>query len=568
MAAVREHGLFGVACLPYLALVTATAFVCDDAMISFRYARRLAAGHGPRFNLLNEVPVEGFSNPLWVFLSAIPEALGARAPDVMPWVSALAGVLVLRWVWDVLRRLGVGVGVCMWSVVALGAFPPFAVWGTGGLETMVFTLSIVLLLEASLRGEHQGRLAMVAAAVVLLRTEGWLWVGVVGVLGALVRQGEGRCRAPLRGLVVGGVVAAVGWELFRLGYYGDWVANTVRVKAGLSVRSVARGVVYLLLAGALFPGLWVALSGMRQRRVRPYALMAALLLGWAALVGGDYLPYFRFLVPATPLVAVVGGAALGRLAERRLHLGFAALLVVVVVDLLPIGRAQLVPGPVLFALQRVVGTKVASFQSPQAKLAKEQNRYERRRLRAEAMREVTAPGDSVVALGVGALGYWTELEILDRYGLVTKGVTESARAWAKAAPGHDLRVQRGHFIDADPDWLYAIALHNRHRHEVVELLPRQWALFEDIGGHTLVAELHVVADPRRLGPRQLLLVRSSRPGEDADALREVFKDQLRAADYRPPRLLPLNDRRRRVAEDKREGGDEVFELLREPGAWR
>ena len=41
-------------------------FVCDDAYISFRYARHLASGMGLRFNPAEVPPVEGYSNLLWV----------------------------------------------------------------------------------------------------------------------------------------------------------------------------------------------------------------------------------------------------------------------------------------------------------------------------------------------------------------------------------------------------------------------------------------------------------------------------------------------------------------------
>src|SRR3990172_8179623 len=41
----------------------------DDAMISMQYAKNLAQGHGLVWNV-GERPIEGYSNPLWVFLMA------------------------------------------------------------------------------------------------------------------------------------------------------------------------------------------------------------------------------------------------------------------------------------------------------------------------------------------------------------------------------------------------------------------------------------------------------------------------------------------------------------------
>ena len=52
--------------------------VVDDAYVSYRYARSLVEGHGLTFNP-GEL-VEGFSNPLWVFLSAGVLATGLEDP--------------------------------------------------------------------------------------------------------------------------------------------------------------------------------------------------------------------------------------------------------------------------------------------------------------------------------------------------------------------------------------------------------------------------------------------------------------------------------------------------------
>src|SRR5690349_12822760 len=44
----------------------------DDAMISMRYARHLAEGHGLVWNLGEQPPVEGYSNFLWtVWMAAL-----------------------------------------------------------------------------------------------------------------------------------------------------------------------------------------------------------------------------------------------------------------------------------------------------------------------------------------------------------------------------------------------------------------------------------------------------------------------------------------------------------------
>ena len=59
-----------IACLSILAIqIWRYWFICDDAFISFRYARNLATGHGLVFNPGFE-RVEGYTNFLWVLMLA------------------------------------------------------------------------------------------------------------------------------------------------------------------------------------------------------------------------------------------------------------------------------------------------------------------------------------------------------------------------------------------------------------------------------------------------------------------------------------------------------------------
>ena len=54
-------------------------FLCDDAFISFRFARHLAEGEGLVFNLGPGRPVEGYTNFLGVVWCALFEWLGRNA---------------------------------------------------------------------------------------------------------------------------------------------------------------------------------------------------------------------------------------------------------------------------------------------------------------------------------------------------------------------------------------------------------------------------------------------------------------------------------------------------------
>ena len=57
--------------------------VAEDSFITFRFARHLASGHGLVWNIGAE-PVEGYTNFLWVILSAFALKLGLDVVLVMP----------------------------------------------------------------------------------------------------------------------------------------------------------------------------------------------------------------------------------------------------------------------------------------------------------------------------------------------------------------------------------------------------------------------------------------------------------------------------------------------------
>jgi hypothetical protein len=74
-------------------------FLCDDAFISFRYARNWAAGDGLVFNPGFE-RVEGYTNFLWVAWLAAFDVLGAKPEHVAPVLSLLLTVVL----WGLVAR--------------------------------------------------------------------------------------------------------------------------------------------------------------------------------------------------------------------------------------------------------------------------------------------------------------------------------------------------------------------------------------------------------------------------------------------------------------------------------
>ena len=123
------------------------AWVCDDAYITFRFARNLALGRGLVFNVGESPPVEGYSNFLWMILCAAFEWIGAPVELLIPALSALCGAVVLWRTFTLCRSLGTTEKGAFTACLPLACSPALAVWSTSGLATMPFTLLLLLLAE-------------------------------------------------------------------------------------------------------------------------------------------------------------------------------------------------------------------------------------------------------------------------------------------------------------------------------------------------------------------------------------------------------------------------------------
>jgi len=472
-AAQRPHPVqwtgIALALVAFALLLARSSFLIDDAFISLRYARNWASGAGLVFNPGEADPVEGYSNFLWVaLLAALARCSIAleTAALVLAALSSLGTLLVLE---RTLRRdLGLSPATVALATLALACLPPFVVWTSGGLETATFTLLLFWTFARLVRAGPDSARARLATgalglALALIRVEGFLWVlglasaallarAVRGAAGAAGAAGDGRDGlagrvAVFAGVALGGLGVFVAW---RLWHYGDWIANTVHAKAGLSAETLARGARTSASWALLFlwPALAAALAPLAGRARASAVAAGAVVLGavlYDSAVGGDWMPMFRFLAPASPFAALCLGALLERLPRApRAVVGLAA----IGAALLPLWNRSLAPRPLLEAL---------AFRSFRGRFETEWERLETTRARSaeyaslgRALAQVARPGETMTGGPIGAIGYYSDLYLFDRNGLVDRDVARRAAREVGAAAGHDKRVPRSWFLDRGP----------------------------------------------------------------------------------------------------------------------
>lgn len=461
--AVRAHGLVVPWVVAFVALAWSFWFLCDDAYISFRFSRNWAHGLGVVFNPGEVPPVEGYSNFLWVAVGAVVERIGGPIAMVMPAISVLCGVgLVLRIDQVAARTLGP-----LGRTAALAMFvlcPAIPIWATSGLATLPFAWLFFELIVALVMTEDAADRRWVTGLVIamaLLRVEGIAWVAVIAGVAAFRTE-----RPPdVEGLVHrwAGPIAIVAAVLtvymaWRIHHFGTWVPNTALVKVGFDPRGLWRGVTYVASFGlvTLVPVL-AFLPGQRDGRLDRLLVIAAAVFAYAIVVGGDFMPFGRLLVPAIPLLALRFGHLVAQVDERarspRWVGGITAGLVLM--GALPLANLHPVPLAALRPLHFRHSDK--EFMSEVDRWANQRDNLRGFTRRGQALAGIAEPGDAVVSGAVGAIGYFSGLEVWDQHGLVTKEVAyrEVPDGPLTTSPGHDKHVEPSYFVKYAPRFLYA-----------------------------------------------------------------------------------------------------------------
>ena len=398
-----------------LARILTGPHAIDDAYITFRYARNLAEGLGLVYN-----PGEwvlGTTAPLWAVLLAGGYKLGftdlpwlatfiAAACDAVSVALLVRCALAMGW-----RPLGAALVGLAWALN-----PMSIAFATGGMETSLFVLLSLAVLGLAAQRKNLVLAAALAGVAMLVRPEGALLAVVVVGWTWLTRRHQTWLTA-----LAAATPMAFGALTFWL-RYGSALPNSVAAKqvAYLQTWPFENAVALLLQAGlpgwstyllAQLPaavGLGVALVGLAALAVLirraipwlqqeslpwlPFAAFAALYIGFYVVVGLRGVRLFPwYLVPIEPFYLLGAAAGLARFGRMSWVAALLVLWQLPAVD----WRQPLLPAGENHAREQVlldVGYGLGA----------------------------SLPKTAVIAAPeIGALGYASNLRILDTVGLVS-----------------------------------------------------------------------------------------------------------------------------------------------------
>jgi hypothetical protein len=378
-------------------------YIVDDSFITYRYARNLAHGLGPAWNP-GDPPVEGYSNFLWMLMTALAMRLGIDpvvASRVLGAVATAASAVALH---GLARALGASPSRAALPVLLFAAIPAFALWSMSGLETASVVLFAILFFRALAldlpRAGWPWRTALWGAMLVLSRPDGLALIGLA-LLPLLWKPPAARLRTLVR-LAMLLAVPVAAYQLWRWATFGTLTANTVSAKvhalAGLDlVTDFLAYTLPLLVLAALRAG---------ARDAAPVERSLAAAAAGFMVLGLNVMPHVghahRFFLPLlAPLLALAALPALDGSALLRA----------------PGQAARAVAVALLFAYLLAPVFRLKAYADIEAEGLRRAHIPV-----GETLKRTFTPTDVLAASDVGVIPYLCDMRTVDVYGLTDRRI--------------------------------------------------------------------------------------------------------------------------------------------------
>ncbi len=465
--------------------------LADDQMISMQYAKNFANGHGLVWSV-GDKPVEGFTNPLWVFymtlfhLLPIPLALTSLFIQISGVIFLFFNLIVIKKISDLISENSNFVAIIAALLTAF--YFSLNYWGIHGFEISILVLLVNLAVLFTIKALKEDKLVLypfLCLAVGILVRLDIAATYLVFIFYLFVIQ-KRRKNKDVVFMIVPFILAVGGQFAFNYLYYGDILPNTYYLKmAGYPVTlRIARGL--LVFLDFAWKTNWVLLLLpflLLFTKKNPFkGLLFLILLGqiaYSIYVGGDAWEWWgasnRFVVIAMPVFFVLFGLTISeifRLIKKTFH-----------IEKMSVAQKFCLFVFILFSLY--------SFNSPNAMESandwllceppfETQGHEDKLRL-GLASEEITKPGAKIAVVWAGIIPYFTDRQYIDLLGKNDEYIGHmEMKKYSKLNPNllsHNnfLNSKYTFFYPGHMKWDYAYSIGQLKPDVIIEL----WYGYED-----------------------------------------------------------------------------------------
>jgi arabinofuranosyltransferase len=210
--------------LIYTAILIKTAWVCDDAYITFRTIDNFIHGYGLTWNVVERVQV--YTHPLWMFILSFFYFFTREIFFTSVFLSIIISVVT---VYLFAQKISKHYYFTFLGIILLILSKSFTDYSTSGLENPLSHLLLVLFLIFYLPEKHDNKnvfLISLFAALGILNRMDTVFIYLPAILYYLIKIK----RLNSIKYVIYGFSVFIVWEIFSLFYYGFLFPNTYYAK--------------------------------------------------------------------------------------------------------------------------------------------------------------------------------------------------------------------------------------------------------------------------------------------------------------------------------------------------
>lgn len=392
------------------------SFTIDDAYITFRYSKNLAAGFGPTYNP-GMPPVEGYTTFLWMLVMTLPHFVGVNVATFSKVLGILLTngtfLLIALTIFTLARQIPGKVRLFFGAFAGylLAMLPISAIHAISGMETTLFIFLLSLMVYMMTKGIlDNSRLVLwaplVGLGIGMTRPEGNAIVLLLLTCGWFLSDPTRRKRLTWFSIGLYMVPGAI-YFLWRYQYYDLFLPVPFYLKviheAGLGgLNDVGTYLLYLLPSISVL--LLVTIMQFRKAYLIPLVPAAFLLIFYIFPI--HYMGFnWRFIYPAAPFImilAAIGGAGIFNLLRGQLQPGKPWGLLIAI-GLLLLGTGNLQDLDETIKNQNFYGAGISSYKTFGTALNEYNNKHEM----------TLAIGDA------GTVPYYSDWQVIDLFGLNT-----------------------------------------------------------------------------------------------------------------------------------------------------
>jgi arabinofuranosyltransferase len=291
----------------YLIIVFITAWLSDDAYITFRSVDNFINGYGLTWNIGERV--QAYTHPLWMFMLSGFYFLTRELYYTSMFLSIVISLLTF---YVLLKKISISAGSSIVAGLILIFSKAFIDYSTSGLENPLTHLLIVLFFVVyfnTTNGKNKIFMLSFLSSIAALNRLDSIMIFLPALIFIYSKEKQ---KSKIILIVLAGFIPLFIWELFSLFYYGFPFPNTAYAKlsTGISIYELITAGLYYLLDSLYMDPLtfFTVIIGLavtflkRKHDLIPIAIGVVLYIIYVINIGGDFMSG-RFL--SAPLLCTV-----------------------------------------------------------------------------------------------------------------------------------------------------------------------------------------------------------------------------------------------------------------------